>query len=407
MKIAIVLMQGLRVDVLPVVNAGQVIGMITAQQVLGVDEQTPVSEIMNTDVLLLDANTSVRQAASAMAERGCDMAFVVEGTLLGTVRAVELISVISQSYDPLTQLPWQDALRNWSIHKLSQGHEISILFFDIDRFGQFNKQYDHVTGDRVLEQVARTIEREIDQDLCFLCRYGGDEFAVSTLYMSEEAHQLAARIARRIEDILIPKVQETITVSYGIFGGRRTREREIAHYAATVDDLITRASRMCTQMKQRKGTLLVFQPSLFEVEAPERVEARVQAAGFSFVAHQNEAEAIVELAFGEQRAVGHVRSSTKKAPEELMALATLHALQSLIPGISAQIHHVTRTPYKEELEGVTVIIGVTKNSGEQLLTGSALIRESVQRAAINAVLHALNRLLTKMLPSLPGKRPAT
>jgi IMP dehydrogenase len=246
-KTAVVLMQGYKVDALPVMEADQVVGVVTARQALGVHEDVPVSEVMSTDVLLLNAEMPIREAAAKLVERGVDVAFVVNDTLAGMVRAIDLLPVVSRSYDPLTRLPWQDALREWSIDKLRTGHEISIIFFDIDRFGQFNKNYDHVTGDRVLEQVARTIERELDPQLTTLCRYGGDEFAVATLYMIDEAQQLAARIARRVEEIQLPRVRETISVSYGVFGGRRTREREDVHYAATVDNLLLRASRLCMQ----------------------------------------------------------------------------------------------------------------------------------------------------------------
>jgi IMP dehydrogenase len=242
LEVAVALMEKFHLDVLPVVDNDVVVGAVDARQLLSADPSSRVSDVMRRDVLLLEGETPVRAAAMIMAQNGQDVAFVVEDDeLVGIVKLIELVPEISRSFDPLTQLPWQDALREWSIEKLRTGHEISIIFFDIDRFGQFNKNYDHVTGDRVLEQVARTIERELDPQLTTLCRYGGDEFAVATLYMIDEAQQLAARIARRVEEIQLPRVRETISVSYGVFGGRRTREREDVHYAATVDDLIVPA----------------------------------------------------------------------------------------------------------------------------------------------------------------------
>lgn len=402
-KVAVALMQSFHVDVLPVRDGDQVVGMVTARQLLAVAEEVPVSQVMTTDALLLDAEMPIREAAARMAEKGTDVAFVINDTLAGMVRATDLIPEVSRSYDPLTKLPWQDALREWSIEKLRTGHEISILFFDIDRFGQFNKQYDHVTGDRVLEMVARTIERELDPDLTILCRYGGDEFAVATLYMSSEAQQLAARIARRVEEIQLPNVREVISVSYGVFGGRRTREREMVHYAATVDDLIVRASRMCLQMKQRKGTLAMLQLPLPGVEPEERAEPRVQVTGISFITQGKEAEASVELAVGGVRALRQVRGDAKQPPESLIVQAARDALTALVPNIGAlQIHHVSKVtidlPEKsEQMEGVMVVVELQTASGSQLLSGFAPVRENVQRAAVNALLHALNRPLAKWL----------
>jgi IMP dehydrogenase len=152
--------------------------------------------------------------------------------------------------DRLTQLPQHDVLCEWSIEKLRNGHEISIIFFDIDYFGLFNRLYDHMTGDRLLEHVARTIERELDTNLAIVCRYGGDEFIVATLYTLNEAQQLAARIARKVEEIRLPGVDKKVSVSYGVCTGRRTREREDVHYQATVNDLIVRASWLCQQQSQ-------------------------------------------------------------------------------------------------------------------------------------------------------------
>ncbi|MDW8104077.1 MAG: GGDEF domain-containing protein [Armatimonadota bacterium] len=390
-------------DVLPVREGDQVVGIVTARHLLGIAEGTPVSEVMSTDVLLLAPDIPVREAAQKMAQHRAEVAFVVMEEQIGIVRAIDLIPEVSRSYDPLTQLPWQDALREWSIEQLRAGREISILFFDIDNFGLFNKKYDHVTGDRVLQAVARTVERELDPDLTILCRYGGDEFAVATLFMIDEAQQLAARIARRVEEVDLPQVRETISVSYGVFGGRRTRERETVHYAATVDDLIIRASRLCLQMKQRRGMLATLQLPLFGGEMEERVEPRVQVTSVSFVARGREAEASVELRVGDRQVLRQVSGEAKQPPEALLIQAARDALVALLPGFGAiQIHQVSRQPMElqekeERVETIQVLVELQTNSSSLLLSGSAVVRENVYRAAVNALLHALNRPLAKWL----------
>jgi len=404
LEVAVALMEKFKLDVLPVVDNDVVVGAVDARQMLLADPGAQVSDVMKQDVLLLHTDTPARVAAMIMAQNGQDVAFVTEGdNLVGMVRLLDLVPEIARSFDPLTQLPWQDAVREWSIQKLRAGQEISIIFFDIDRFGQFNKNYDHVVGDRVLEQVARTIERELDPQLTTLCRYGGDEFAVATLYMLDEAQQLAARIARRVEEMQLPQVRETISVSYGVFGGRRTREREDIHYAATVDDLISRASRLCLQMKQRKGTLTTLQLPLFPMEAEERPEPRIQVTGISYVAQGKEVEATVELALGNTRVSRQVRGDAKQPPESLMVQAAREALTALLPNIgNVQIQHVSRVSVDiqergERMEGVMVVVEWQTATGSQLLSGFALVRDNVYRAAVNALLHALNRPLAKQL----------
>jgi hypothetical protein len=44
-----------------------------------------------------------------------------------------------------------------------------------------------------------------------------------------------------------------VTFSVGLYGGRRSKERENTHYAATLDNLINLASRDCTRSKPKKG----------------------------------------------------------------------------------------------------------------------------------------------------------
>ncbi len=52
-----------------------------------------------------------------------------------------------------------------------------MILADIDLFKQYNDQYGHETGDRVLRRVADTLLGCFDRD-ARICRIGGDEFAV-------------------------------------------------------------------------------------------------------------------------------------------------------------------------------------------------------------------------------------
>jgi len=70
---------------------------------------------------------------------------------------------------------------------------------------------------------------------------------VATLHTPDEAQQLAVRIARKVEEIWLHGVRKKVSVSYSVSVGRRSDEREDLHYAATVDNLLLRASRLCMQ----------------------------------------------------------------------------------------------------------------------------------------------------------------
>ncbi|MXX76562.1 MAG: GGDEF domain-containing protein [Holophagales bacterium] len=58
------------------------------------------------------------------------------------------------------------------------GAPIGLLFIDLDHFKNVNDRHGHVTGSRVLGQVAGFIDETAKKARGFAARYGGDEFVV-------------------------------------------------------------------------------------------------------------------------------------------------------------------------------------------------------------------------------------
>lgn len=59
----------------------------------------------------------------------------------------------------------------------SEKMNLSLLMIDIDHFKRFNDEYGHLIGDYVLKFVVKKI-KEMVKGRDFLCRFGGEEFAV-------------------------------------------------------------------------------------------------------------------------------------------------------------------------------------------------------------------------------------
>lgn len=83
--------------------------------------------------------------------------------------------------DPLTGLYNRRAIFDHKLHANAQSDSGHIMIVDIDRFKKVNDKHGHDMGDRLLIAIAASIRdglRELDGDVHFAARLGGEEFAV-------------------------------------------------------------------------------------------------------------------------------------------------------------------------------------------------------------------------------------
>ncbi|RJF93208.1 GGDEF domain-containing protein [Sphingomonas cavernae] len=78
--------------------------------------------------------------------------------------------------DPLTRLPNRRAFEERCLAELSAGNSLTIAICDIDRFKYINDTHGHNIGDRVLQFVARCLEKSCEGH--FVARMGGEEFVI-------------------------------------------------------------------------------------------------------------------------------------------------------------------------------------------------------------------------------------
>jgi IMP dehydrogenase len=248
--VAVVREHGL--NAVPVVEDGRVVGLVTPVQLLREPPYRNIAEVMTSVATPATPDLSLLQANALLSRQNIEILPVVEdGRLVGQISLVAILRAHGQQTDPLTGLPWATALRAWSSAALARGHEISILFIDLDNFGIVNKALGHVVGDDILRSITYLLGSIIASSTDLLCRYGGDEFAIASTRREDEARALAGHIQ---ETILLPVeiggINRRVTVSVGFAGGRRVEGRAPAHIAATVEDLLTLASRASTATKE-------------------------------------------------------------------------------------------------------------------------------------------------------------
>jgi len=358
----------------------------------------------------------VADAADLMGKVGSHRLLVMEeGRLAGIVTRGDLLPEMGKSFDPITKLPRSDAMRDWGLAALKSGREITVIFLDLDKFGDFNKKYGHVIGDNVLQHVAEILSRNTNEGTDFVCRYAGDEFVIVTLRNSAEAVELADHLERSLRETPPADVPEPVTGSIGVHGGKRTKEREEVHYEATLDNLINLASKACTAAKGRSDAVVSLNGGTAAPEAPsaartgpetpptppipgpaaldlKRSRLRIRALNFSWEGG-SVATAEVQLALGDA-VQGHSCSgfALGRNALRLVADATAGAICKFLPsgyGVIADSVNLIEGGIGDDIMLVTAVV-ITPQA-EIKVSGSSIVKQDTYRAAAAALLDAVNR----------------
>jgi diguanylate cyclase len=130
---------------------------------------------------------------------------------------------LAATLDGLTELLNRSAFTRMleqALGKASQG--VALVMLDIDHFKQFNDQYGHPLGDRVLQHVAQVL-RDALPDNAFAARYGGEEFCVVLQACADlaSANAFAEQLRLKVQSLRIKArgtdtVLDTITASFGV-----------------------------------------------------------------------------------------------------------------------------------------------------------------------------------------------
>src|SRR5687767_5792 len=95
-------------------------------------------------------------------------------------------------------------------------HPLSVLMIDVDHFKQYNDQFGHQLGDKLLADIAALFKRTT-RSIDYVARYGGDEFL---LLLHEVASADALLLADRVRDAVAAATfgpgDHKVTVSIGV-----------------------------------------------------------------------------------------------------------------------------------------------------------------------------------------------
>jgi diguanylate cyclase (GGDEF)-like protein len=97
---------------------------------------------------------------------------------------------------------------------------LALLLIDVDYFKRYNDEHGHLSGDQLLTSVARMLTKSVRSE-DYVCRYGGDEFAVVLPQTGPaEALPIAQRVCDAVREYRIQRgerlLEGSISVSVGI-----------------------------------------------------------------------------------------------------------------------------------------------------------------------------------------------
>lgn len=155
---------------------------------------------------------------------------------------------LAATQDSLTQLLNRSAFTRLLEQALIDSPQhLALVMLDIDHFKQFNDQYGHPLGDRVLQHVGQVLHNALPSQ-AVAARYGGEEFCIILQKCTDitTAHTFAEQLRLKIQKLRITvrntdKVLDTITASFGV---------AFAETGDTLENLLTRADDALYQAKR-------------------------------------------------------------------------------------------------------------------------------------------------------------
>ncbi|WNF35145.1 GGDEF domain-containing protein [Bacillaceae bacterium IKA-2] len=169
----------------PLILEGEIIGVVTVQsKELNAYDQHDLDSIRALvsyiGIAINNAETSEKLAEEIGIRKQSQMELVELNHKLIKLSEHDGLTGIAnrRKFDQLFLEEWERAIR--------EQLPLSVVIIDVDQFKEYNDHYGHQEGDRVLCNVAKSLQNIPKRSTDFVARYGGDEF-VAVLPNTDEA----------------------------------------------------------------------------------------------------------------------------------------------------------------------------------------------------------------------------
>jgi diguanylate cyclase (GGDEF)-like protein/PAS domain S-box-containing protein len=174
-------------------------------------------------------------------------------------------------YDPLTNLPNRVLLRSLLQHALEkaqrQGHQVGVLFLNLDKFKTINDSLGHAWGDQVLLTVTDRLKKHL-RGQHLVGRLSADEFVVVLEPLTDPGHAeaIAFELRNALDASLVVKDNQEIYTRTSIGISIFPEDGLTAH------DLLQHADTAVHRAKERGGNQVAF----YTTELSARALAQLQ-----------------------------------------------------------------------------------------------------------------------------------
>lgn len=148
----------------------------------------------------------------------------------------------------LTHRYFQELLTQELDKAKNYSYPLTLLMIDTDKFKQYNDTFGHPEGDKLLKNIANILLKNVRKS-DYVCRYGGDEFAVILVNTKkQDAYYIAERIRQSYSVLKKDDIQVSASIGIATYPDD----------AITKDELIKKADAALYQAKRSGRNLVVL-----------------------------------------------------------------------------------------------------------------------------------------------------
>lgn len=191
---------------------------LATQYGLAVFPKRPISLVMDTDALIVDYYTPVREvsmmAMSRASSKIYDYIIVTKNNkYIGIVTVQSLLNFTTKleynyarHLNPLTELPGNSIIENNLLEFINFNKKCCVLYFDLDNFKVYNDTYGFENGDKILKFTSQLIQFETKAMFpakSFVGHIGGDDFVCIIEDSKKSCTKLCEKIISKFDKYVI------------------------------------------------------------------------------------------------------------------------------------------------------------------------------------------------------------